>query len=207
MHQEVNWGEEYHPMLMIPCYHPDFAPPALRWDWRCASPARPTGKSWVTNKAWGGGLILGWIATRQEIDRDRGKRISPNADDTSLPPQFCPTCVAAGLTLRLTRTAWRQKYGSQRSMRWGAVWGCQQLPLIWPAMADRTSGVVDRQKKGVPLFWKKIEGLPVVRLWGCGTCKQGIIVRRYWCRNQYVRSPEKVLMYSGLRLYRRGLRL
>ena len=38
-----------------------------------------------------------------------GRGISPNADDTPQPPRFCPTCVAAGLTLRLTRATYRRK--------------------------------------------------------------------------------------------------
>ncbi len=50
MHQEVDRGKAYHPMLTMPHYHPTFAPPALQQDWHCASPARPTSKSRLPNK-------------------------------------------------------------------------------------------------------------------------------------------------------------
>jgi len=89
--------------------------------------------------------------------------IVPNADDTPLLPRFCPTCVAAGLTLRPTRKAYRRKSGSQWSARWWAVWGCQQLPLIQPVAADRMSRVVDRRKKESLFFGKKWRGSA-----GCG---------------------------------------
>jgi len=38
-----------------------------------------------------------------------GARCSPNANNSPILPRFCPTCIAAGLTLRLTCTAYRQR--------------------------------------------------------------------------------------------------
>jgi hypothetical protein len=38
-----------------------------------------------------------------------GVTCSPNADNTPILPRFCPICVAAGLTLRLTRMAYQKK--------------------------------------------------------------------------------------------------
>jgi hypothetical protein len=48
------------------------------------------------------------IALHTPEDR-LGRRISPNTNNNPLLPRFCPTCVAAGLTLRPTRTAYRRK--------------------------------------------------------------------------------------------------
>ena len=47
--------------------------------------------------------------------------------------------------------------------------------MIRPAAADRKSGVVDWQKKESLFYGKKSKVWPVVKLWGCGTCEQGII--------------------------------
>jgi hypothetical protein len=78
-----------HVVLMptIPQFYSDFAPPALRWDWCCASPARPTRKG-------GNQQSAGWWATigvNFHAPGDRwGRGISPNAHDSQFYPDFAP---------------------------------------------------------------------------------------------------------------------
>ena len=63
---------------------------------------QPTGKMWYSMKR---GVMGYYWCEFPCTGRSIGAWNITQCHDTSLPPRFCPTCVAAGLTLRLTRTA------------------------------------------------------------------------------------------------------
>ncbi len=58
-----------------------------------------------------------------------------------------------------------EKEGTQRSARWWAAWGCHRILLIRPTAVDRTSRVVDQQKKESLFFGKNIEKVWPGRHW------------------------------------------